>query len=121
MVPLSKSLAASPPSIAVDRRLDVVSRLLERVAHDLADRRFVVGERRDAVVVPDAAVLRDDVSGVSRIAVVAGRKLHWIQITSGLRQDGFTEISGATLPAEGQAVVSGMIGLPEGKSVAIQK
>jgi RND family efflux transporter MFP subunit len=83
--------------------------------------RIVVGERRDALVVPDAAVLRDDVSGVSRIAVVAGNKLHWIPVTPGLRQDGFTEISGAGLPAEGQAVVSGMIGLPEGKSVAIQK
>jgi multidrug efflux pump subunit AcrA (membrane-fusion protein) len=83
--------------------------------------RIVVGERRDALVVPDAAVLRDDVSGVSRTAVVAGNKLHWIQVTPGLRQDGFTEISGAGVPAEGQAVVSGMIGLPEGKSVAVQK
>jgi len=83
--------------------------------------RIVVGERPDALVVPDAAVLRDDVSGVSRIAVAAGNKLHWIQVSPGLRQDGFTEISGAGVPTEGQAVVSGMIGLPEGKSVAVQK
>ena len=83
--------------------------------------RIAVGERRDALVVPDAAVLRDDVSGTSRIALVAGNKLHWIPVTPGLRQDGFTEISGAGLPAEGQVVVSGMIGLPEGKSVAVQK
>ncbi|HEY6049615.1 MAG TPA: HlyD family efflux transporter periplasmic adaptor subunit, partial [Thermoanaerobaculia bacterium] len=83
--------------------------------------RIVVGERRDALVVPDAAVLRDDVSGVTRIAIVSGGKLHWIPVTPGIRQDGLTEISGAGLPEGGQAVVSGMIGLPEGKSVAVQK
>ncbi|HEY6148407.1 MAG TPA: efflux RND transporter periplasmic adaptor subunit [Thermoanaerobaculia bacterium] len=83
--------------------------------------RIVVGERRDALVVPDAAVLRDDVSGVTRIAIVSGGKLHWIPVTPGIRQDGLTEISGAGLPEDGQAVVSGMIGLPEGKSVAVQK
>ena len=83
--------------------------------------KIVVGERRDALAVPDAAVLRDDVSGISRIAVVTGNKLHWIPIAPGLHQEGFTEISGAGVPTEGQVVVSGMVGLPEGKTVAAQK
>ena len=46
---------------------------------------------------PTAAVLRDDVSGVSRIAVVAGGS-HWIPVTPGLHQEGFTEIGGADVP-----------------------
>jgi multidrug efflux pump subunit AcrA (membrane-fusion protein) len=83
--------------------------------------RIAVGERRDVLVVPDAAVLRDDVSGISRIAVVSGNRLHWISVTPGLRQEGVTEISGPGVPAEGQVVVSGMIGLPEGKSIAVQR
>jgi len=83
--------------------------------------KIVVGEHRDALAVPDAAVLRDDVSGVSRIAVISADKLHWIAVTPGLHQEGFTEISGAGVPAEGQVVVSGMVGLPEGKTVAPQK
>ena len=83
--------------------------------------RIVVGERRDALVVPDAAVLRDDVAGTSRIALVSGNRLHWVPVTPGLRQEGVTQISGPGVPVEGQVVVSGMIGLPEGKSVAIQR
>ena len=85
--------------------------------------KIVVGERRDVLAVPDAAVLRDDVSGVSRLAVVTGDKLHWIPVTPGLHQEGFTEISGDGIPPAdvGQVVVSGMIGLPEGKTVAPQK
>lgn len=81
--------------------------------------RLAVGERRDAVVVPEAAVLRDDVSGESRIAVVSGGRLHWVPVVQGLRQDGVVEISGPAVPASGQVVVSGMIGIPEGKGVSI--
>ncbi|MDQ2980324.1 MAG: efflux RND transporter periplasmic adaptor subunit [Acidobacteriota bacterium] len=83
--------------------------------------RITVGEHRDAVVVPDAAVLRDDVTGESRIAVVAGGRLHWIAVKPGLRADGATEVSAPEAPPGAQVVVSGMVGLPEGKAVAVQR
>jgi len=81
--------------------------------------RVVVGERPGALVVPDAAVLKDDVTGVTRVASIAGGKIHWLDVKPGLRQDGLTEITGAPLQPGAQVAVSGMIGLPEGKSVAV--
>jgi multidrug efflux pump subunit AcrA (membrane-fusion protein) len=81
--------------------------------------RIVVGERPGALVVPDAAVLKDDVTGVTRVASIAGGKIHWLDVKPGLRQDGVTEIAGAPLQPGAQVAVSGMIGLPEGKTVAV--
>lgn len=81
--------------------------------------RIVVGEKAGALVVPDAAVLKDDVTGVSRVAAIAAGKIHWVEVKPGLRQDGVTEVTGTTLQPGTQVAVSGMIGLPEGKTVAV--
>ncbi len=81
---------------------------------------ILVGERSGAAVVPDAAVLRDDVSGVSRVCLVVDGKAHWIDVTAGVRDSGRTEIVSPPL-ADGQTVVvSGLVGLPEGKSVSVE-
>jgi multidrug efflux pump subunit AcrA (membrane-fusion protein) len=82
--------------------------------------RITVAHRDNATVVPDAAVLRDDVSGTSRVASVENGRVHWFPVTPGLRQDGVTEISGAPLPPGASVIVAGMVGLPEGKTVAVQ-
>jgi HlyD family secretion protein len=81
---------------------------------------ILVGERSGAAVVPDAAVLRDDVTGVSRVCLVVGGKAHWIDVAAGVRDSGRTEIISPAL-ADGQTViVSGLVGLPEGKSVSVE-
>jgi len=82
--------------------------------------RILVGERTGVAVVPDAAVLRDDVSGVSRACLVISGKAHWIDVTAGIKDSGRTEIVSPPL-ADGQAViVSGLVGLPEGKNVSVE-
>jgi multidrug efflux pump subunit AcrA (membrane-fusion protein) len=82
--------------------------------------RILVGERTGVAVVPDAAVLRDDVSGVSRLCLVTGGKAHWIDVATGAKDSGRTEIFSPPL-ADGQAViVSGLVGLPEGKNVSVE-
>jgi multidrug efflux pump subunit AcrA (membrane-fusion protein) len=98
---------------------------LARVTRQLAlglfgNARVTVASHPAALVVPDAAVVRDDVTGVSRVAAVANGRAHWVTVTTGLKQNGMTEISGPNL-AEGLVVIeSGMVGLPEGKSVSPQ-
>jgi multidrug efflux pump subunit AcrA (membrane-fusion protein) len=83
--------------------------------------RVTVGTRPAALVVPDAAVVRDDVSGVTRVAAVAGGRAHWLTVTPGLKQNGMTEISGPDIAETTTVIVSGMVGLPEGKSVSVSK
>ncbi|MEP6768504.1 MAG: efflux RND transporter periplasmic adaptor subunit [Acidobacteriota bacterium] len=83
--------------------------------------RITVGERRAASIVPAAALLRDDVSGTARVAAVVNGHLHWIDVRAGLTSKGSTEIAGEGIAPGLPVVVSGMVGLPEGKSVTVEK
>jgi multidrug efflux pump subunit AcrA (membrane-fusion protein) len=80
--------------------------------------RITVAERRDAVVVPDAALVRDDLAGTSRIAVVENGRARWIDVTPGLRGAAGTEIVAPPIAAGQSVVVAGQVGLPEGAAVA---
>ncbi len=80
----------------------------------------VVAEKPNALVVPDAAILRDDVTGKTRIAVVRDGKVHWQEVTLGMRGAEGTEIVSPALPPGEAVAVEGLVGLPEGATVASQ-
>ena len=88
-------------------------------AGTFATARITVRERPGATVAPDSAFLRDDVSGVVRIALVnPDGKAHWIAVVPGLTQSGVTEIASPPLPAGQRVVVGGQVGLPEGAALS---
>jgi multidrug efflux pump subunit AcrA (membrane-fusion protein) len=80
--------------------------------------RITVAEHRNAAVVPEAALARDDLSGTSRIALVENGRAHWIDVTPGLRGAAGIEITAPPLSAGQSVVVSGQVGLTEGAAVA---
>jgi membrane fusion protein, multidrug efflux system len=80
--------------------------------------RITVAEHRNAAVVPESAVLRDDVTGAARLAVVDGGRARWLDVRTGLRSDGGIEIAAPPLEAGRTVVVSGQVGLAEGAPVA---
>lgn len=83
--------------------------------------RILVGERRDVPVVPEAAVLRDDIYGTSQIAVVTpDHRVHWVKITTGARDAGMVEIVTPPLPPATTVILAGHVGLPEGAPVRPQ-
>jgi multidrug efflux pump subunit AcrA (membrane-fusion protein) len=81
--------------------------------------RIVTGTHPGAVGVPAAALLRDDVSGVTRIARVGkDGTAHWVEVTPGLAQAGWVELVGGGGPVPGESViVGGQVGLPDGARV----
>lgn len=82
---------------------------------------IVAGRHDGAVVVPRAAVLRDDVDGVSRMAVVDSTgAAHWVVVQTGTRQGDSVEITSPPLTPGGLVIVDGQVGLPEGAHVRIQ-
>jgi multidrug efflux pump subunit AcrA (membrane-fusion protein) len=84
-----------------------------------ATARITVRYRPGAIVAPESAILRDDVSGVTRMALVTlDGKAHWIAVTPGLTQSGQTEIMSPVLKAGQRVIVGGQIGLPEGAAVS---
>ncbi len=82
---------------------------------------IVVAEVPDAQVVPAAAALRDDVSGVTRVAVVApGGVAHWIDVKTGVEEGGAVQIVSPVLSSGARVITSGLVGLPEGAHVQVQ-
>jgi multidrug efflux pump subunit AcrA (membrane-fusion protein) len=85
--------------------------------------RIVVGERRQVPVVPEAALLQDDVYGTTQVAIVGpapDRRAHWVRVTPGVREGGLVEILSPSLPPGTIVIVSGQVGLPEGAPVRAQ-
>jgi RND family efflux transporter MFP subunit len=80
--------------------------------------RITVAEHRNALVVPDAALVRDDLAGTSRLALVENGRARWIDVTPGLRGEAGTEITAPPLSAGQSVVVSGQVGLPDGATVS---
>ena len=111
---------ANPADFTGSVRLDLSGSAPDMGLGLFGTARIVVGERAGVATVPDAAILRDDVTGISRIAVVQENRAHWISVQTGLREGGRTEIRQPAL-AEGQPViVSGLVGLPESQPVVVR-
>jgi len=83
--------------------------------------RITVGQHRDVLVVPASAVLRDDVTGVARAAVItADGVVHWVEVTTAARQGDALEVSAPALQPGARVIVSGHVGLPEGTRVRVE-
>lgn len=80
--------------------------------------RITVAEHRDATVVPESAVLRDDVTGTSRLVVVEKGRARWRDVSPGLRSNGRVEITAPPLEVGTTVVISGQVGLAEASPVA---
>jgi Cu(I)/Ag(I) efflux system membrane fusion protein len=82
---------------------------------------IVAGRHRNAIVVPPAAVIRDDVSGVSRVAVVDSTDTaHWVVVKTGIQEGGHVEILSPVLQPGRLVIVDGQVGLPDSSRVSIQ-
>lgn len=80
--------------------------------------RITVGAHRDVPVVPAAAVLRDDVYGTARVALVTtDRRAHWVTVTTGTTDGGLVELVAPSLAPGTAVIVTGQVGLPEGALV----
>lgn len=84
--------------------------------------RIVVAEHPSATVVPARAVLRDDVTGVTRVAVVeSSGEARWITVTTGVREGDRVEIVKPAIAAGMRVITDGQVGLPEGAKVVVQQ
>ncbi|MFN2571835.1 MAG: efflux RND transporter periplasmic adaptor subunit [Gemmatimonadales bacterium] len=83
--------------------------------------RISIGQRRDVPVVPEAAILRDDIYGTIRIAVVGAEgRAHWVSVTTGARDGGLVEILTPPLSPGTMVIANGQVGLPDSALVRAQ-
>ena len=83
--------------------------------------RIRAGRVEGAAAVPAAAVMRDDVTGKTRVAVLeAGHRARWTEVTAGLAQNGLVQIVAPALPPGTRVLIEGQVGLPDGAAVSAQ-
>ena len=113
---------ANANAFAASVRIDFTTAAGPRAPGLFGTASIVVAEERDAQVVPSAAVLRDDITGVTQIATVtAAGTAHWIHVKTGTAEDGAVQVVTPALPAGIEVVTSGLVGLPEGTHVEVKR
>jgi len=77
------------------------------------------GAAHEAILVPDSALVEDDLTGQIRIArVVPGSIAIWTQVRLGNADEGHHELLAPALPAGTLVVIQGQRGLPDSTQVA---
>lgn len=110
--------SASPDDLRAPVRIDFAPPQATLQLGLFGTAQIVVEERPNALVVPTAAVLRDDVHGTTRVAFVdASNHAHWRDVTPGVVQGDDTQIVAPPLNPGDQAIVSGQVGLVDGALV----
>jgi RND family efflux transporter MFP subunit len=114
--------AANPSDLTAVVRIDLKRGHSGLAVGLFGTARITVGRRASVPVVPLSAVLRDDVTGLSRLALVTPEgKARWIEVTTGWRQGDVVEIAAPELEAGRRVIVSGQVGLPDGAPVTVRK
>jgi multidrug efflux pump subunit AcrA (membrane-fusion protein) len=111
---------ANPADYTGSVRIDLPASSRRLAVGIFGTARILVSERAGATVVPDAAVLRDDVSGTARVALANQNRAHWVTVQTGVSDSGKIEIVSPPLTVGQTVIVSGLVGLPEGKLVSPQ-
>jgi multidrug efflux pump subunit AcrA (membrane-fusion protein) len=112
--------AASTNDLTASVRIDVSSSTFPERLGLFGTASITVGVRQEVAVVPAPAVLRDDITGVSQVALVSGEKVHWQRVTTGLAEGGRVEITQPALQPGTQVIVQGQVGLPDGAPVHVE-
>lgn len=112
LLPADTSAMSVPVRIDLPASGSVVPIGLFGTAH------ITVGQRVDVPIVPAAAILRDDVNGTSRVAVVEpDGRAHWVSVAVGVQQADSVELLSPKLAPGIRVIVSGQVGLPDGSRV----
>jgi membrane fusion protein, multidrug efflux system len=112
--------AASATDLTVPVRIDFEPGNAPQALALFGTATVTVGTREGVIAVPASAVLRDDVSGVTRIAAVSQGKAHWLRVTTGIAQQGLVEIREPQLPPGTIVIVDGQVGLEEDAPVQVE-
>jgi multidrug efflux pump subunit AcrA (membrane-fusion protein) len=113
--------AASSENLSASVRLDFIGGDAPVEVGLFGTAHIAVGVRPHAIVVPAAALLRDDVYGTSRVAVVGeDGRAQWVEVTPGLTVDSLVEITAPPLAVKARVIVSGQVGLPDSAHVRVE-
>ncbi len=81
---------------------------------------IIVGRREHVLIVPVAALLRDDEANTTSVMVIGADSLaHKVEVSVGLRRDTVAEVASGALSAGTAVVTEGAYGLPDSTKVRV--
>ena len=111
---------ASPADLTVPVRLDFVPASRPHELDLFGTASITVGHHASALIVPAQAIIRDDVRGITRVAIIGNDdRARWVEVKTGLASAGRVELVSAPFDAGARVVISGLAGLPEGAHVRV--
>lgn len=111
-------LPADTNAVSVPVRIDLRTSAVVVPIGLFGTAHITVGEHAGVAIVPAAAILRDDVNGTARVAVIApDGRAHWVAVGVGVQQANAVEIVSPQVSPGSRVIVSGHIGLPDGSHV----
>ena len=112
-------LPADTGSTATMRvRIDLVPAAIPVTVGLYGTARIAVAEHDNTIVVPKPALLRDDISGVTKIALVNQQnEAQWIVVHPGLTDSTWAEIVSPLLRTGQRVITTGQVGLPDSTKV----
>jgi len=79
---------------------------------------ILVGANRRSAAIPDSAVVEDDLTGTTRIAIIdVDRRARWVTVTLGAGAEGWRELRAPTLAPGIRVIIDGQHGLPDSTRV----
>lgn len=79
---------------------------------------IVVAQHENTPAVPKPALLRDDITGITQVAVVGKDSVaHWVQVKPGIADSSWVEILSPRLPIGERVITTGQVGLPDSTPV----
>jgi RND family efflux transporter MFP subunit len=111
--------AASSEAFSVRVRIDIEGAMSVPSVGLFGTATITVGRAAGVLSVPTAAVLNDDVTGVSRVAKVEHDRVRWIDVKTGVEDHGRIAVSGTGLASGDTVILSGQVGLPDSVRVRV--
>lgn len=111
--------AASSAAFSVPVRIDIKDALAQPSVGLFGTATITVGSVPDALSVPTAAVLTDDITGVARVARVGRGHCRWIVVQKGVEDRGRIAVSGDGIASGDTVITSGQVGLPDSARVRV--
>lgn len=109
--------AASSTAFTVPVRIDIGQAMPFPSVGLFGTATITVAHKVGVLTVPNEAVLTDDITGISSVAVVHDGRAFWVAVTKGVEDGGSVGVTGHGLAPGDTVIVSGQVGLPDSTRV----
>ncbi len=105
-------------TVSMRVRIDLIPAAIPVTVGLFGTAHITVAEHLNAIAVPKSALLRDDITGQTKVALVTPQnEAHWVTVTPGISDSAWAEILSPPLRVGQRVITTGQVGLPDSTHV----